>query len=472
MCLPGVRIGEAKRPEPLDVFDDPEADLMDEASVDDLVDEHDLHDFHLPGDPILNALDDGRCRLDLDPSVGFRGHGKASKSVSQFAGWADGWVFKKGPLGLGYYVDDPDVVVRAFTTESQSPPHDMVLSYILRSCSRGLEGRTIISLEQLIPDISSSGEACARRPRSTKRRPRRRRKCRSANACEWTPPSCLGVSKLDSSHRDYGVWAIDSINGNTMSTAHAYIASSAADVVCIQESRLAASNTLAAERAARNVKWALSLQPAAITDAGSTSAGVGIAARAHIGMGLIPHLPWFANLDSRLHVRHVAGVCRGGIYVLSAYFWSSIGIAERNMALLKSIAFLIRRLRGPWLLAADWNFSPQVLQESGWLRLVEGKIRSSGVATCKGNELDHFVVAARINHAVLAVARITDTGSGPHSAVRMYIKGQLRKDLVRVVVTPPKADAVQHLGAIICTPLRVGTLWRLALTMPPALRRA
>ena len=105
-------------------------------------------------------------------------------------------MFKKGPLGLGYYVDDPDVVVRAFTTESQSPPHDMVLAYILQSCPRGHEGRTIISLEQLIPDISSSGEACARRPRLTKRRPRRRRKCRSANACEWTPPSCLGVSKL------------------------------------------------------------------------------------------------------------------------------------------------------------------------------------------------------------------------------------------------------------------------------------
>ena len=127
LCLLGVRIGEAKRPGPLAVFDDPEADLMDEASVHDLVDEHDLHDFHLPGDPIPNALDDGRCRLDLDPSVGFRGHGKASKSVSQFAGWADGWVFKKGPLGLGYYVDDPDVVVRAFTPESQSQPQDMVL---------------------------------------------------------------------------------------------------------------------------------------------------------------------------------------------------------------------------------------------------------------------------------------------------------------------------------------------------------
>ena len=47
---------------------------------------HDLHDFQLPGDPIPNALDDGRCRLDLDPSVGFRAHAKASKSVSQFAG--------------------------------------------------------------------------------------------------------------------------------------------------------------------------------------------------------------------------------------------------------------------------------------------------------------------------------------------------------------------------------------------------
>ena len=128
--MSGIRVGEALHPGPLAIFDDPEADLMDEASFDDLVDGHDLHETHFLGDPIPNASDDDRCRLDLDPSVGFRAYGKASKSVSQFAGWADGWVFKKGPLGLGYYIDDPDVVVRAFTTESQSSPHDMVLSYL------------------------------------------------------------------------------------------------------------------------------------------------------------------------------------------------------------------------------------------------------------------------------------------------------------------------------------------------------
>ena len=133
-------------------------------------------------------------------------------------------------------------------------------------------------------------------------------------------------------------------------------------------------------------------------------------------------------------------------FIFYLRIFCTIGFTGRNVALLDTIAFLIRRLRGPWILAADWNFSPQVLLNSGWLRMVEGRIRATGAATCKGSEFDYFVVSSAINHAVLGVARITDTGAGPHAAVRMFIKGKLRSDYVRVLATPPKADAAQPLG--------------------------
>jgi hypothetical protein len=395
------------------------------------------------------------CQLELDPLIGFLAHGSTNRSVSQFAGAAAGWVFKMGPLGLGYYLDQPDIVVNASLSDSKGHADDLVLSYILQTCPRGLEGRSMLSLDQLVPQVIPPPKAGNRPLRTTKRLPRKR-KSRLTKAKEWSPPSVLGASKLDSSHLDAGVWAIDTYNGNVMTTAHSYIASSAADIVCIQEPRLAACDVPAAERAAGRIKWGLSLQPAAITDANSTSAGAGIATRSHIGMSTIPNLPWFANLDSRLHVRHVAGVCKGGIYILSAYFWCTIGLTGRNVALLESIAFVVRRLRGPWVLAADWNFGPEALRQNGWLRLVGGKVRCSGVATCKGNEFDFFVVADSINHAVLGVARITDTGAGPHSAVRMWVKGHLRKDLVRVVATPPKAEAMQPLG---CHNLQATQQW-------------
>ena len=91
------------------------------------------------------------------------------------------------------------------------------------------------------------------------------------------------------------------------------------------------------------------------------------------------------------------------------------------------------------------------------MQLVNGYIASSGQPTCKGvAEDDYFVVDIRLRGAVLGVARIHDTGSEPHSAVRMWLKGKPRRDVVRKLAEPAKAGAILPAG---CLPEGVGEGW-------------
>ena len=82
----------------------------------------------------------------------------------------------------------------------------------------------------------------------------------------------------------------------------------------------------------------------------------------------------------------MSAVCQGGVYIISAYFWCSEGASQRNLALLQAIARHVRQLHGPWILAADFNFPPSLLEGTGWPRLVEGYIVSAGQPMCKDGD--------------------------------------------------------------------------------------
>ena len=80
--------------------------------------------------------------------------------------------------------------------------------------------------------------------------------------------------------------------------------------------------------------------------------------------------------------------CRGGVHLLSAYLFCNEGLSQRNLDLLQGIALVIRQLRGPWIMAADFNVPPQVLESSGWPRMVSGVVQAPGCATCNASEYD------------------------------------------------------------------------------------
>ena len=132
---------------------------------------------------------------------------------------------------------------------------------------------------------------------------------------------------------------------------------------------------------------------------------------------------------------------KGGIFVISLYLWCSEGMSKRNLDILQSLASIIRQLHGPWCIGAHFNCTPAALTKTGWLRLVGGVIKATGQATCKSIEDDFFVVDRKLDQAVEAAAIVRDTGAKPHSAVRLWIRGSARKDLVRTSVQPPKPEA-------------------------------
>ena len=109
----------------------------------------------------------------------------------------------------------------------------------------------------------------------------------------------------------------------------------------------------AKQRAATRGGWGLAVTPAVCTAKGGISAGVGIAARSACGM--VEHdlgeLP--ACAEGRIAACHVGAVCRGGF--LSVYMWHSEGLTARNLDLLQTLAQVISRLRGPWLLAGGFQ---------------------------------------------------------------------------------------------------------------------
>ena len=118
------------------------------------------------------------------------------------------------------------------------------------------------------------------------------------------------------------------------------------------------------------------------------------------------------------------------------------------MDVLQCVAQIIKRLHGPWILAADFNFSPDALRRSGWLRLVDGQIHAPDEPTCNSNVYDYFVVDRRLQQSVIGVAVVNDTGAGPHYAVRLWMRGKPRSHRIRVLRQPEKADPSPPQGCL------------------------
>ena len=442
----GVRIGEAANPGPAPEFpamvsvdayvnglDDPEGDPfaeldchLEDVAVDCPGDDAWMGegDVHGPGD----AWSDGH-HSSLHGHGGTAGLHEAAPSfsaASKFAGPRPDMVFKLGDQGLGYYKDSPSVLEHPLTGGIALPSRWAVP----------------LSLEALL--------VLPRRPRrqpravARKRRPRRGRRAPGAAVIIPEGEAVAG----DASFRRTGLWAFDTLNSNVASTAQAYLERTAADACLFQELRLRPSGCEQAERTAARGKWSLSIEPAVDTEAGSTSAGVGVAVRSHFGLALPRQAVEDDAMRSRVQVRWMGAVCRGGLHLVSVYLWHTEGLSQRNLDLLQCLAGVLRQLRGPWIVGGDFNLTPDMLRTSGWLFLVNGVLHSPGVATCKGRQIDFFVTSAALAPAVAAVLVVGDTGSGPHSAVRMLLKAAPRGLKVRCLAAPRKFPAFLPAGCL------------------------
>ena len=428
-CLP-------RGPSCLDSEDDPFAALGEHASQD--VGANELNETR----PSLKASghassrnEDGAADHPVSIALG-RSDCARFVRADAFAGQYLGYVFKMGSKGLGYYTDDgSDQWTATNPTDGGAR-----LAYLFHPIGSRLctsRHRIPISLEQCIPKLRDQGDR-RRLPRARTQRKRCSTTDRKATS-EWVNVEDPEALKADNGHRRAGLYAFDTLNGNVASTAQTYLESSSADVCFLQELRVRDEALRSAERQAKCAKWSLAIEPAAETEAASTSAGVGVAVRSHLGHSesQMANVPQCAA--SRVKVTWMGAFCKGGIHLVSLYLWHSEGASCRNIDLLQVVAGVVARLRGPWIIAADWNMCPSVLRGTGFLELVRGCIQATGQATCNDNEYDYFVIDRRLTPAVASVRRIGDAGTSPHSPVRLLLRGRPRSHVIKVLVAPPKA---------------------------------
>ena len=453
--LNGVLVGQASHPGPMHMLDVCEADCaFDDGSIDGIGGANDDGDV---GDAWMDEPSSEDASLTAQPvaqPVPYTGY-----TPGPFKGHVQGAVYTTCNACTGYYPDSYGTP--AYDREPRDDvliPHAEATSYLRFDKDANFSSKCPLSLSFLLGGAYHDAEGIAqrgnpparRKPRARKRPPKKHSKRGQVQGPIQLPEGAttLGISMQDDTHAALGLWAIDTCNPNAISSGLQYLEYSTADVACIQESRVVGDKLKTAERAALRAKWSLSIEPAKFTDAGGLSAGTAVAVRSHIGHSAPIGIPVFAELASRVKVSWVNSMCAGGVFVISLYLWTAEGLSARNLAVLQHVAWIIQRLRGPWLIGADWNVSPAMLIASGWLHLVGGAIRASGHATCGGNEYDFFVICRRLDCMVEAVFRINDAGFNPHSPVRLWIRGMARDLKIRVLLPPKKIHAMLPKGCL------------------------
>jgi hypothetical protein len=163
-------------------------------------------------------------------------------------------------------------------------PRRRVARRVARAYAR--EARTLSSLSDADRPNPSQPP-----PRTAARPPRRRRRYARRRGAWSTDQTMVGRIVSDTTFaasvffRQHGFWAVDTVNANAWPAAHDYLATTAADACLIQELRCGTRlQVIKAERQAAHIKWRLSANRAAITDANRNSAGTGVAVRCHMGL--------------------------------------------------------------------------------------------------------------------------------------------------------------------------------------------
>ena len=203
-----------------------------------------------------------------------------------------------------------------------------------------------------------------------------------------------------------------------------------------------------AQRSAKTAGWRTHLGLAHSTALDRASGGVGVLCRRRVG--LHPHEGLVADgMQHRLQAAWLGAVMKGGLHLCSIWLFHSQGVSESNLHILAEAAALLGTLSGPWVIAGDWNITPDMLSATGWLDVVKGRIVSPAAPTCNGSTYDVFVVSRSIAHAVLGVSRIDDGGFTPHFPTRLYLAGDARRKAVRRLVRPRRVDGELPAGPLL-----------------------
>ena len=196
-----------------------------------------------------------------------------------------------------------------------------------------------------------------------------------------------------------------------------------------------------AEHSMNAKQWSASITPCGAGPKGGPSAGVAVCVRSHIGMrqSTVEEVKG-DGLGSRFNLKWIGAAIPGGFHCGSLYMQDGVGLDhDLNTKLLHATAARVKLLQGPFVLAADWNGTPEQLVATGFLKLVWGHIVHPVGKTCtagKGRVLDFFVASLSMLPYLRGAFNVEDSGIGPHSPVRLILGGKPRDDNVRMLKVP------------------------------------
>ena len=180
-------------------------------------------------------------------------------------------VFKRGPLGMGYYRDIFKLNINLVS----------LLPAVADAAPIALQLNEVI----IISDVHGKGnreeepDTCPRRKRT-----RTGRKSKGDGLdFEW--PSDDSLTASSTFHRSQGHWAFETVNGNCWDTTAEYLTQTKADFVAVQETTTLEDSIADTEQAARNKGWRTAMSPSILTQAEGKSAGTAICGMTHIGEG-------------------------------------------------------------------------------------------------------------------------------------------------------------------------------------------
>ena len=210
------------------------------------------------------------------------------------------------------------------------------------------------------------------------------------------------------------------------------------DIIFLQEHRKADKAACKdAEDWARQRGFSLTLAPAKITGVGplATSGGVGIGARHGIGIQPIPYSA-FSEFPGRIHAATINSILPSGIRAVAVYFRDGL-----DWRMLEVLAIFLLSSTRPWMVAGDWNFPPERLRATGWLKKVSGHLLAPSTHTCKmgnGSIIDYCVLSETLAAMYIGGSVLTDPPTTPHYPYTIKLKGG-RSDATYLHREAPKA---------------------------------
>ena len=352
-------------------------------------------------------------------------------ACKEFRGPVKGFVFKTGACGTGYHRDDvhkaPKVVISLDALIAQEPhEHDRI--YDKRPARH------------------------ARFPGGLRKRCKPREPA-SGSAVADMDAILTGHAEFSSTEwRPLGLWALDTVNGNSWDTVtEKVLPRSSADVLFVQEAKAVGEHGVArVRRTGRKAGWNCDASPALRVADSFGSGGCVVAASRGVGITSQPDWAIRDGFQHRFKLAWVGAIIKGGMHMGSLYLRGSAGLSEENLNILQEVAIVLKKLRGPWIVAGDFNLNPDMLRSSGWLDVVKGVLVAPASPTCHGSTYDYFVVCQALASSVAGIARIDDGGLHPRSPSRLFLKGDGKRKLIRQLSRPTKVPGVLPEGPLPC----------------------